>query len=531
MKKLSICILFACLFGSISAQKHEVNERPRLVVTIAIDGLRSDYLTMLWNGLSEGGFRRLINDGSYCRNMNYPYRNVGNAADYASVYSGSMPADHSICGDTYWEPASNRYYSYLYDKERKGIGTDVKISPVNFLSSTFVDELKLNTMGKAKVITIAINANEAVIMAGHGGNATVWIDDRQGTWASTNYYTSLLPQWASKMNSENPAQENVNRNWTNLYIGSQYKTISAQNQASAFFAHPFESSNKDYPFERLKQSPVANTMVKDLALAALKDDYIGIDETPDMLNLQFTVRGFNQASTGVLTAETEDLYLRVDQDLAELIDAINKKCGNSNVMYVVYAPQSEYVSPDFLKMYGIPSGYFVADRSLALLNSHLMATYGQGDFIHSYANHQLFLNKSEIEKRNLNVQEVTRKISDFMVRFQGVQMAFTAEEMDRVDCSNDRMQQIRNSYNRAHGGDIILYMQPGWVSVPNESVKVGLSTRINNHAPFIISGWKVKRQLIKQAFSALDIAPTICNILHLNYPDANLGQALQDIVE
>jgi len=533
MKKIVVFFLSLFAFGNLFAQQStDTVARPRLIVTIAIDGLRSDYLSTLWDEFEQGGFRRLIRNGAYCRNMTYPYWSVGNVADYATVYTGTIPADHSLCSDSYWDPKTEKDFLTLFDKEKKGIGTNTRVSPKNLKASTFVDELKLNTLGRSKILTIAINPEEAVVMAGHAGNATVWIDDSTGTWATSNYYTSLLPSWAAKMNDANPAQDNVQRNWTNLYISSQYKTMSAQSRASAFFAYPVtDPSGKTAPFKRFKESPFANTMVKNLAISSVKDDYIGIDENPDIINLQFTLRGFNQSTSGVLTSETEDMYLRLDKDLHQLMDALDATCGTSRVMYVVYAPQTDYVSPDFLSLYNVPTGYFVVDRSLSLLNTYLMAIYGQGDFVHGYANRQIFLNKDEIQKKKLDVKEVELKVADFMTRFQGVQFAFRSEDLLSVGCQDERIQMIKNCYNKEHAGDVMLYLQPGWVAVPTENVKVGLSTRVNNYAPFIISGWRVKHQTINQPFSAIDIAPTISNMLRMSFPSSNTGKPLLDIIE
>ena len=37
--------------------------------------------------------------------------------------------------------------------------------------------------------------------------------------------------------------------------------------------------------------------------------------------------------------------------------------------------------------------------------------------------------------------------------------------------------------------------------MPTETEKVGISSRVNNYAPFIISGWRIKRQIIRKTNS------------------------------
>jgi hypothetical protein len=369
--------------------------------------------------------------------MSYPYLNVGNVADYATVYTGTVPSDHGISGNTYFEPKTKRELSCLYD-EKKGVNGNAQVSPKNLLGSTFTDELKVYTQGRSKVVTIALNAEEAVVMAGHAGNGTVWMDDNSGNWMSSSFYGPVLPDWAIQANYVSQVQNNIQRNWSNLYVGSNYKANSAQSGLSSFFAYPMaETLGPNKSYKKYKESPFGNTAVKDLALRALKSEYLGADEYTDVLNVQLTVRAFNQPSSGVLTSEIQDMYLRVDNDLKSLMDTIEATCGNGNVLYMVYSPQMEYTSPEDLKSYKVPAGYFVVDRSISLLSTYLMAIYGQVDFIKGYANRQLYLDRDEIASKKLNIRDVEQKVADFMSRFSGVQYAIRAEELQNLGGSED----------------------------------------------------------------------------------------------
>ena len=75
-------VLIAALCLNANAQtanrKHNdpIGDRPKLVVNIIIDGLRADYIEMLWDDLSDGGFRKVIQNGAYARSVSFPYMNV-----------------------------------------------------------------------------------------------------------------------------------------------------------------------------------------------------------------------------------------------------------------------------------------------------------------------------------------------------------------------------------------------------------------------------------------------------------------------
>ena len=50
-----------------------VPDKPKLVIGIVIDQMRFDYVYKYWNKYGNDGFKRLVNQGYNCRNVNYNY--------------------------------------------------------------------------------------------------------------------------------------------------------------------------------------------------------------------------------------------------------------------------------------------------------------------------------------------------------------------------------------------------------------------------------------------------------------------------
>mgnify|MGYP003639552620 CR=1 FL=1 len=84
MKNSLYIIIIAILFTACQAQKPTINtaentekklvfENPKLVVGIVVDQMRYDYLTRFYNKYSDGGFKRLINNGFNCKNNHFNY--------------------------------------------------------------------------------------------------------------------------------------------------------------------------------------------------------------------------------------------------------------------------------------------------------------------------------------------------------------------------------------------------------------------------------------------------------------------------
>jgi predicted AlkP superfamily pyrophosphatase or phosphodiesterase len=66
--------------------------KPKLVIGIVVDQMRWDYLYRFSNIFkSNGGFKRLMNEGFSCDNTFIPYTPTVTAAGHTCVYTGSVP--------------------------------------------------------------------------------------------------------------------------------------------------------------------------------------------------------------------------------------------------------------------------------------------------------------------------------------------------------------------------------------------------------------------------------------------------------
>ena len=103
MKKLIIAFLaFLCAGTGLKAQTNEVS-RPKLVVGIVVDQMRWDYLYRFYPRFTEGGFKRLMNEGFSCDNTMLDYIPTVTAIGHSSVYTGSVPSIHGIAGNNFYK--------------------------------------------------------------------------------------------------------------------------------------------------------------------------------------------------------------------------------------------------------------------------------------------------------------------------------------------------------------------------------------------------------------------------------------------
>lgn len=181
---IQLIALLSALAATGQAQVEQTTAHKRLVVTIAIDELRSDYLEAFADSYGDEGFRKLYREGVVYTNASYPFPRVDRAAAVTTIATGATPYYHSIVASR-WIDRSSLRPVYCVDDD----------TPKNIATSTIGDEMKVATGGKAIVYSIAATRDAAVLSGGHAANAAVWIDSEKGKWCSSTYYNNNIPSW------------------------------------------------------------------------------------------------------------------------------------------------------------------------------------------------------------------------------------------------------------------------------------------------------------------------------------------------
>ena len=164
-----------------------VAQAPRLVVSITIDQLRTDYLETYAPLYSNDGLKRLLTDGKVFINGAYNFTPVDRASAIASLHTGTVPYYNGITAEEWLDKQTLRPQNCVRDQK-------IGYSPQFLGTSTISDELKMATNGVAKVFSFAPTADAAILSAGHAADGAAWVSN--GKWATTTYYRPIN-QWLS----------------------------------------------------------------------------------------------------------------------------------------------------------------------------------------------------------------------------------------------------------------------------------------------------------------------------------------------
>ena len=154
MKKGLITSILALTFTGLQAQP--LPATPKLVVTLTIDQLRTDYMEAFSSLYGEKGFKRLMREGKVFRQAEFPFNGTDRASAIAAIYTGSTPSLNGIIAGNWLDINTLRPVSCVDDPNFMGNYTDENSSPSQLLTSTIADELKIATRNKGLVYALSL---------------------------------------------------------------------------------------------------------------------------------------------------------------------------------------------------------------------------------------------------------------------------------------------------------------------------------------------------------------------------------------
>ena len=524
--KLLLVTAFAML-ALAEGKAQNVPQTPRLVVSITIDQLRYDYLERFSPLFCEHGFKRLMLEGTTCRNGFHNFINPDIASATAAIHTGTSPSINGIIGKEWFDRQKERLVSCIDDRNYLGNYTKQSVSPEKLMVSTLADELKIATQDKALVYSIAAEAESAILAAGRNANSALWINEENGKWCSTTYYKDM-PYWANQYNDTCSPDNTIEKyEWRPLLDPKTYVYLTTEWEEK-----DFRYDFKDFralKFKKFIKSAMVNEEIANMAQQCFDNSKIGEDDIPDLLAITLYAGNFDDKSTIECALEIQDTYARLDRQLARIIDMAAKKSGGHDRLMVVVTATG-YVGKENadLKKYRIPSGEFYINRCTALLNMYLMAKHGQGNYVAGYSNNQIYLNNELIKERKLNYDSLAIDATEFLSTFDGIANAYTAKRI-QIGAWDPALQQWRNIFNYRRSGDILYDLQPGWSSRDENSYEYRIDRANFIASPIFFWGSNIKSELIETPVNNNVVAPTVAYYLRIRAPNAAEARPMTNI--
>jgi hypothetical protein len=422
------------------------------------------------------------------------------------------------------------------------VGSDSKEgerSAMNLLTPTLGDRLKIVTNGKSRVFSISLNDISAVLSAGHAADGAYWLDESSGKMISSSYYVEKFPQWAFDYNELKMADYYLGTSWTTLKDPNTYTesnedpNLRESGYIGKYNSFPYNlaklKKESGGTYKILKTTPFGNTMVKEFAIQMIPKEQLGYDFIPDLLTLVFSSMDYERYSFGPFSVEMEDTYLRLDQDIADLLKYLEEGYGTENILiYLTGLTSISYPSEYLKEKYRMTAGIFNPESSVALLKSYMNIKYGEGEWIELFTNQQVYLNHELIEKKKLNLHDIQKEVASFLDQFEGIAWSKSSFEIESDNfLGGGPLEAFQNNFNIKRSGDVLIKYEDGWM--PKEKFNLPDYTE-NTQIPLVWYGCGIKKGTTLKRTSATDIVPTIAAFLGINPSNSMTGKVIEEVI-
>lgn len=484
---------------SAQSDKPEFGESPKLVVGIVVDQMRWDYLSRYYEQFGEGGFRRLIDEGYSYNNCLINYVPTITAIGHASVYTGTTPAFHGICGNNFY--LDNKKVYCCEDPNVQPVGSDNRVegqmSPVNLVATTIGDQLRLHTDFRAKVIGVSYKDRAAILPAGRAANAAYWLDKKNRQFITSTYYMQELPQWAKEYNKV-------------LARNAEFKKVGAD----------------------VGLYPLCGHITTDMAIAALKGEQLGKGEVTDMLCVSYSetdVIGHKWSTRG---EHTDEAYLELDKDIARLLKALDEQVGEGQYLAFLTADHGAAHNWKFMQDHKLSGGPLLTGELKRHIYDELEHDMGGASgIIGDIMDYRIFLNWDSIRSQGLITADMTHQVLDIIRHEKDIVFASTYEDLATTAMPPLLRDRALLGYYPGRSGDIIFFPKPNFYDYGSWSSPTGTThgewNPYDAHIPMLFFGWKVPHGSSSRETHITDFAATVCAMLHIQQPNACIGEALE----
>lgn len=537
----SVFILLLFFVTNLSAQKNKNTElRPKLVVGLVIDQMRYDFLYAFQDRYGEDGLKRLMRDGHNCRNMFINYLPSYTAPGHTCIYTGSVPAIHGIASNDWIDKLSGKAVYCTDDSSVSAVGGTVragKMSPRNMLTSTITDELRLATNFASKTIAISVKDRASILPGGHTANGAYWLDDSNGVFMTSTYYKTQLPGWVSEFNAQQKAKKYMSTDWQTLYPLNTYQQYTDDNnlyegkytgETTTSFPHKLPQLKAS----DIKKTPFGNTLVFDFAKDAITYEQLGSGKTCDFLAISCSSPDYIGHQFGPNSVEIEDTYLRLDQDIANFLDFLDKTIGEGQYTIFLSADHGVAHNPQYLIDHKMQAGYFYGADLLKELNNALLPKYASNRLVKQVGENFIWLKHDLIDSLKIDEQNIRIDILKLLEKHTEIQFAVDMNYLSTAILPEPIHQMAINGYHSKRSGDILLLLNPAWLDAYSKTGTThGTWNPYDTHIPMLWYGWGIQKGITNRQVNMTDIAATLATLLHIQVPNGCIGVTIPEVLK
>ena len=496
----------------------------RLVLLIAVDQFRYDYLTRFKSEYS-GGLHRLLTDGAVFTNAFLEHYPTVTAVGHSTMMSGATPAVSGIIGNDWYDRGLGRSVTSIEDTGTTIVGGagGPGASPHRMLVDTVGDEVKSASRAAPgspdmpKVFGISLKDRAAILPAGHAADAAFWFDTRTGAFVTSSYYRPDLPAWAATFNAGRPADAFAGKTWTYLDpSGGAGHTLPASGPAlySAVYGSPF-----------------GNDLLASFAAAAVEAEKLGQRGVTDVLTVSFSSNDAIGHNYGPDSPEVHDISVRTDRVIGQLLARVDALVGADHTLVMLTADHGVAPLPELQQARRLPGGRYDAGDLFPAIEAALTARYGpvSTKWIVATAGTSPYLDYAIVNEKKLDIVEVRKVAAAAAAGCPHVARVYTRDQILAGQVPPDIIgRRIARSENLSRSGDLEIVLEPYWMRASSGTTH-GTPYAYDAHIPLVFMGPGIKPGHYDETVALNDLAPTVATLIGVEVPGGSQGRVLHEM--
>lgn len=494
-------------------------EKPKLILAVAVDQFRYDYLTR-FRADYHAGLDRLLSHGAVFTDAHYIHFPTVTALGHSTFLSGATPSVSGMIANEWYDRGVKHSVSSVSDDSTQlvgGIKGAMGSSPRRLLVSTVGDELKMAGKG-TKVIGVSFKDRSAILPAGHMADAAYWFDSDTNHFVTSTYYMKELPEWVNVINSERPI-------WK--YLGVPWLPVNAKPGDRPFCSM---AAGGDLPHcGAIEATPFGNEMLENFAEQAIQHENLGAHDGTDLLALSLSSNDYAGHALGPDAPEIRDISIRTDQLLGKLMDFIDARIGQGKCLVVLTADHGVAPVPEVNEARKMPGGRLDHTQYSRSLADTLTARFGPGPWFAWDATGFFYLNQETLTRNKADAREVRRFAAETARSLPHIARVFTRDELEKAEGVADPVgRAVLLGFYASRWGDLVMLPEPYYIFA-NTGTTHSHPYSYDSHVPVIFMGSGIQPGVRYDQIAVNDIAPTLAALLEIETPSGSFGKILSGI--
>jgi len=386
----------------------------------------------------------------------------------------------------------------------------------------------------------------AIIPGGHVGKA-FWFSKSTGEFESSTYYYEAYPPWVKEWHARKLADKYKESSWELLQDISTYVFGEMDDRPyeqdyfgmGRTFPHAFPSDSP-YFYAALSLTPAGDELVLDFTKTLIEKERLGKGPATDFLAVSFSSTDYIGHIWGPSSLEAEDNILRVDRNLADLLDFIDMQVGLEQTLIILAADHGMCEAPEFMASLGFEVGRLTSDTIAKgtvreAVKKRLKTSI---EMIRFYQHPYIYLDEDAVAKSGYSIEEVERVVAEEAVKVPGIHSAITRTDLLQGTFAPTPLNQmILNNFHAKRSGSVHVIAEQFWYfayemdDVTELAAIHGSPWKYDTYVPLFFAGHGVPAQRIARPVTPYDIAATLAAYLEIKPPSGSVGKPLTEVLK